>query len=390
MNNKIKIIITVILVTSTIGGWIYFINKEGEKPIPSNLPIVSTPTTPSPAITETNETKAKDKFIKLSNNSSLSPVVSSENVLFFDKQEGVFKNVINVLNTNQETRLSETTFANILKIDWSNNQDKALITFEDEDKIRYSLFDLSQNLTYLLPNYITAIDFSSDDKSFIIYHQDGSNQNYLATLSLDGTKETKLLEINFSNIEIYSLDKNNLILYQKPAPLMPIEGIFNYNLKTKSLTTLPINLFDTTNLYGLEALPSKDGKYLLFSATDFQNKNPELYILDIANNKLLKMPFTSFVDKCAFTSDSKNIYCAYSDSFSNNNFSHPFDYYLGLVSFQDSFAKVNLETGEFTIFTENTLFDANSLQVSEDEDFLVFINKYDGLLYKLKLVNQGV
>ena len=386
MKKKTIIIITVILIASTIGGWIYFLNKGKEKPIASNSPTISLSIAPSPTITE--ETKGEDEFIKLSNNLSLSPIISSENILFFDKQEGLFKNLVNVLNTNQETKLSETIFTNILKIDWSNNQDKVLLTFEDNGKIRYSLFDLTQDLTYLLPSYITAIDFSSDDKSFVIYHQE-ENNNYLATLSLDGTKETKLLEINFSNIEIFSLDKDNLIFYQKPAPLMPIEGVFTYNLKTKNLTTLPIYLYDTTKIYGLEAMPSKNGDYLLFSATDYQNKNLELYVFEIAENKFFKMPFASFVDKCTFTNDSKNIYCAYSNSFSNNDFSYPFDYYLGLISSQDSFAKVNLETGEFTIFTENTPFDANNLQVSENEDFLVFINKYDGLLYKLKLVNQG-
>jgi len=386
MKKKTIIIITVILIASTIGGWIYFLNKGKEKPIASNSPTISLSIAPSPTITE--GTKAEDEFKKLSNNLSLSPIISSENILFFDKQEGLFKNVVNVLNTNQETKLSETIFTNILKIDWSNNQDKVLLTFEDNGKIRYSLFDLTQDLTYLLPSYITAIDFSFDDKNFVIYHQE-ENNNYLATLSLDGTKETKLLEINFSNIEIFSLDKDNLIFYQKPAPLMPIEGVFTYNLKTKNLTTLPIYLYDTAKIYGLEAMPSKNGDYLLFSATDYQNKNLELYVFEIAENKFFKMPFASFVDKCTFTNDSKNIYCAYSNSFSNNDFSYPFDYYLGLISSQDSFAKVNLETGEFTIFTENTPFDANNLQVSENEDFLVFINKYDGLIYKLKLVNQG-
>ena len=163
-----------------------------------------------------------------------------------------------------------------------------------------------------------------------------------------------------------------------------------YNLKTKNLTTLSINLYDSMNLYGLEAVPSKNGNYLLLSATDSQNKNPELYVLDITNKKLLKMPFKSFVDKCTFTNGNKNIYCAYSNSFSNNNFSYPFDYYLGLIPSQDSFAKVNLETGEFTIFIENTPYDAYNLQISEDESFLIFINKYDGLLYKLDLTNQEV
>jgi len=389
MKNKIIIIVAAILIVSTIGGWIYFLTRDGEEPIQTTSPVIS----PSPIVepVETEESVTKDGFTKLSNNFVLAPFVSSENtVLFFDKQEGIFKNVVNILGVNQETKLSETVFINIFKIDWSNNLDKALIAFEDNGKIRYSLFDLAQDLTYLLPSYITAIDFSFDDKNFVIYHQDENDNNYLATLNLDGTKETKLLEINFSNIEIFWLDKDNIIFYQKPAPLMPINGMFIYNLKTKNLTTLPINLYDSTNLYGLEALPSKDGNYLLLSVTDSQNKNPELYVLDIANNKLLEMPFKSFVDKCVFTNDNKNIYCAYSNSFSNNNFSYPFDYYLGLISSQDSFAKVNLETGEFTIFIENTPYDAYDLQVSEDENFLIFINKYDGLLYKLDLINQGV
>ncbi len=386
MNNKIIIIAVAILIVLTIGGWIYFLTRDGEESIPTTLPII----TPSPIVkpVETEKSVTNNGFTKLSNNFVLSPIVSAEkNVLFFDKQEEVFKNVVNILGVNQETKLSETVFTNILKVDWSNNQDKALITFEDKGKIRYSLFDLTQDLTYLLPNYITAIDFSFDEKNLVIYHQDENDNNYLATLNLDGTKETKLLEINFSNIEIYWLNQNNLIFYQKPAPLIPVNGVFIFNLKTKSLTTLPIYLYDTTNLYGLEALPSKDGNYLLLSATDFQNKNPELYVFDIANNKLLKMPFKSFVDKCAFTNDNKNIYCAYSNSFSNNNFSYPFDYYLGLIPSQDSFAKVNLETGEFTIFTENTSYDAYGLKVSEDESFLIFINKYDGLLYKLDLIS---
>jgi len=158
MKNKIIIIVAAILIVSTIGGWIYFLTRDGEEPIQTTSPVIS----PSPIVepVETEEPATKDGFTKLSNNFVLAPFVSSENtVLFFDKQEGIFKNVVNILGVNQETKLSETVFINIFKIDWSNNLDKALIAFEDNGKIRYSLFDLAQDLTYLYQTTLQLLIF---------------------------------------------------------------------------------------------------------------------------------------------------------------------------------------------------------------------------------------
>jgi hypothetical protein len=111
---------------------------------------------------------------------------------------------------------------------------------------------------------------------------------------------------------------------------------------------------------------------------------------DGSNIKDLAM--NTLVEKCAFSSDSKTLYCAIPEPISTG-FVLPDDWYDKKVITSDSFWKINTETGERTrIASQDEIetlygktFDATDLFVSSDGTRLFFTARNDGKLYSLVL-----
>lgn len=137
--------------------------------------------------------------------------------------------------------------------------------------------------------------------------------------------------------------------------------------------------------YGFDALPSPDGKALLISLTaDGSGRSLSNFVQNLETNKITELDLKTLVQKCAWSEDSEEIFCVYSDELKQAG-NLPFDYWMGKIRSHDSFAKLNLRTGEKKVYAEGTDFDALSLSVSPEKDFLLFVNQADQSLYRMKL-----
>ena len=141
---------------------------------------------------------------------------------------------------------------------------------------------------------------------------------------------------------------------------------------------------------------SPDGKKILVSYSSSDNRSLFSVIFDTekefdpskeqtASESLTNLPFTALTNKCVWATNSESLYCAYANPLPEGDYLWPFDYWQGKVATHDSFAKFSWKTGEFKIYAENTAYDADNLALARNESFLIFINRQDLGLYRLKL-----
>lgn len=382
MNRKLIFGIVGVLLVIVIAGWIYFFltkNKNPEQPttLPSPSPVVSFNIPPQ----KTQE----PRFEQLSADWIVKPAIASTSVIFFNKTHGVLKNISLILNSKQETNLSDTKFDDINTIVWSPNKNMVAFLFTQYDQERISVFDLRQNIQYTLPRYFENPAWSVDSKRLAVYHDDQlKNEHFISIVQPDGSKEQKLVSMVLPNPIILWQTQDTIVFYQKPAPQIAITNVFQYNLKTKLLTDFPIAISgaNETTLFGFDTLLSSKTGYSFMHITDHNGASLASFINQGTN--VIQLTIKTLAQKCVWSDSGENIYCAYSNALANAS-NLPFDYWKGKVSSSDSFARFNVKTGEFKIYAENTGYDAIDLAISPDESFLVFVNRKDLSLYKMKL-----
>ena len=329
--NTLIIIIFVSVLVLVIGGWIFFfLNQKSGGPDTSPRPENSSPvivgSSPQASI-------SPQRFEKITGNVVLSPVFASKTVIFFDRTEGYFKTVIPVLDIFKENKQSETVFENVFSVSWSPNKKLVLVGFYQNQIVKkHAVFDLSQNLTYLLPDYVKEAIWSSDNAKLLINHSLPSRgEFYLALINFDGTKETKVLDLGLSDFKYFLTNQNQVIFYEKPSPQYPTERVFVYDLKTKKTSMINLSLRERfkDGFYGFDALPSPDGKALLISLTaDGSGRSLSNFVQNLETNKITELDLKTLVQKCAWSEDSEEIFCVYSDELKQAG-NLPFDYWMG-------------------------------------------------------------
>jgi hypothetical protein len=385
--NTLVIIIFVSVLVLVIGGWIFFfLRQKNGGPDVSPLPEISSPMisggSPQASV-------SPSQFEKITENIVLSPAFASRTVVFFDRTEGYFKTAIPVLDIFKENKQSETVFENVFSVSWSPNKKLVLVGFYQNQIVKkYAVFELQQNLTYLLPDYVKEAVWSFDSAKLLISHSLPSRgEFYLALINFDGTKETKVLDLGLSDFKYFLTNQNQIIFYEKPSPQYPTERVFIYDLKTKKISVINLSIRETfkNGFYGFDILPSPDGKILLISLTgDGSGKNLSNFVQNLETNKITELDLKTLVQKCAWSENSEEIFCAYSSELAAAG-NLPFDYWMGKIRSRDSFVKLNLRTGEKKVYAEGTDFDALNLAVSSEKDSLLFVNQADQSLYRMRL-----
>jgi len=191
-----------------------------------------------------------------------------------------------------------------------------------------------------------------------------------------------IFDLNTSEWKIQILKDGTLTLNTKPSVvsegflyfLNPKEGILKKKLG---------------NTVGLTSLTSPDGKKIFYSYYDAGSTKNVMYD---SNKKIYtSLNLATIVgDKCVWSQkDTTNIYCAVPTNLIRGDF--PDNWYQGKYAFNDSLVKIN--TDDFTV---TNLMEANSetkinldvinLQISPSEDYLMFMNKSDLILWSLDII----
>jgi hypothetical protein len=287
-------------------------------------------------------------------------------------------------------RLSNTTLPRISQSLWTTDGKSLIAEYLDDNGVlkTYSaqfvpgqmassskLAEIILQGKFLPPN-ISALALSpSTAKLFYILPTDSGSDGYIA--NIDGTKATKIFTAPLAEWLVSWPQEGTIVLTTKPASSVP-GHVYSLNTKTGGLS----ELIGGPN--GLTALLSPTGSKVAY--TDDSNR---LQIYSPSTGATLTTSIFTRTDKCVWSQKEKDsLYCAVPATIPSGNY--PDAWYQGLVSFTDSFVKINTVTNSATIISKpadeyNQNIDATNLSLSKDERYLLFMNKKDYTLWTLNL-----
>lgn len=212
--------------------------------------------------------------------------------------------------------------------------------------------------------------FSPDGKK-IVYQK----SNVLFTSDSSGKNQRTLIsDLKLRDVILQWPNANNIALVSKPSGLA-VGGLWYLDIRNLSINKV------IGDFFGLEILFSPDGNSFIYSYTDQNGQNPKLAIYNKKGEKKNLNNTSTVIDKCAWASDSINVFCAVPKNWPEGMVL-PDDYYKKVNLTLDDVWKINIETDEKTLIAKD-VGDISNLAVSKDESNLFFVLKENQFLYKL-------
>lgn len=281
------------------------------------------------------------------------------------------------LDTKSKEKISNSTIPGIHEALFDKSGNSVIYRYLSNDKVISSFMaTLGAPQGEFLPQNIINLSLSPEkDKFFyLVKNENGSN----GTIGTFG--ETKRDSVFVSPFTEWLPEwTNNSGIYLTTKPSYVVNGsIFLLNTTNKTLSKI------FGGVPGLTTLVNKSGTLILYGTST--PKGPELAVFDINNNTTKNLNLFGLPEKCVWSTDNINVYCALPSLITGNQY--PDSWYQGLISFDDYFAKINTQTGDkITIANSSNEIpvDATFLFLDKTENNLFFTNKKDYTLWGLKL-----
>lgn len=285
-----------------------------------------------------------------------------------------------------EQAITNANFENLYDVSWSPNRRKLVLAFSPDNgrNKEYHYFDLveQKDIKYEANYQDVTISFDGDRVAYVYYDEREDSYN-LSVANADLSSWRKIKKVDEEEINLNWFSNTELASYT-PSPTAYAEGqliIYNIEEGSDCYTLL-------SKRWGLSPLFSPDGKKVLYNDNDTKNARfPEVWVTGINNDSdPRKLQLSTLVEKCAWAPDSVSIFCGVPENYSNF-FIQPDDYYKGKFISNDSFYKINTDTGEQVKLADASQFsqdyDVYSPLVSEDQKSMYFTRKHDGKFYAL-------
>ncbi|MDI6778046.1 MAG: hypothetical protein QMD77_02540 [Patescibacteria group bacterium] len=281
--------------------------------------------------------------------------------------------------------LSTEKYENIKKILWNRQKNAAIIkTKNPSGKIKYLTHNLATKKIFVLKENTDSVAWSNmGDKIVYKYFDPKTKKRTISLSDPDGKNWKGLADFNFQNVEIAPVPNSSDISFWPTA---------DAHLSTV-VGTAPFGGGDKWEIlhdrFGADFLWSPDGGSAAVSYTDQKGGHKtDLATMDKSGNRFQPLGFPTFVSKCAWSADSKLLFCALPGNIPEAAVL-PNDWREGKIKTADTFWKIEMAGGkkQRLVDTEkiSQSFDVLNPFLSKDEKALFFVNKADGKLYKLSI-----
>lgn len=362
----LKIIFTIIgvLFILAVGGFFvynFFLNQDDE--------VENTNSTPDPL---SNQIKA------ISQEAVLNPVINGQKVRYYLADNG--RAYESNFDGSGLTQLSTDTLTNLSGVLWSPNKDKAIHIFNDQGIIKKYFYDFETKQSTKLSQNIGYISWAPNEDRIVYQYLGPTEESSISISNPDGLDWTNVFPTRMKDLIIKWPSSNKVALITKPSGLTQGTA-YTLNLANNDFQ----KIIEPT--YGLTTLWSPQANKLLFSETDHQGKDLKLKIADLGQPTINQLDIITLPEKCVWSTDNQTVFCAVPENIPQIAIL-PDDYHKNLTSFSDHFWKINVNTGQKIKIFENKgeqIYDAKNLLLSPSEDYLIFINQLDDLLYSLEI-----
>jgi len=325
------------------------------------------------------DTATAPLFIKTTILSSTSEVVNPYEIVpsirYVERVNGHIYRMF--LDTKSKEKISNSTIPSIYEAFFDSTGQTVIYRYLSNDKsISSYLATLSTAKGEFLPPDISDVSISPDKTKFF-YLSENSNGVTGVIGDFSDAKKDSVFSSPFT--EWLSQWDNNQKIYLTTKPSYSVDGsMFILNPSTKTINKV------FGGIAGLTTSVNQNGSGVLYSTSS--TEGPKLGIFDIEKNTSNDLKTFGLPEKCVWSGDNINVYCAVPNVITGNQY--PDSWYQGLVSFDDFFVKINVVSGEVETIANSkneTPVDGTHLFLDKTESTLFFTNKKNSTLWGLKL-----
>jgi hypothetical protein len=197
----------------------------------------------------------------------------------------------------------------------------------------------------------------------------------ITTASFNNKNVSEILRFPFTEWILQWPLENTLYVQTKASARIP-GYLYSINTKDKILKRV------LGNINGLTTNVSPSGSYIVYSQSTQERFTT--YIYNTKSAQFFRLDPYILPEKCVWT-QTENLICAGSTNIIAS--AYPDSWYAGLVKFTDSFYRISVTTGLIETVFEPVIedFDATNLHVDPREEYLYFVDKTTGILWRLLL-----
>jgi Tol biopolymer transport system component len=332
---------------------------------------------------EFEKEKEKTRVKKILEEKISSPVLYNEDILYLSRADGLLHKISTKDQTKKEI-ISSEKFSVSSNLFWSPKKDRVIISNVNIDNIsaRNFLLDINSKKSQKLDDNIFYFTWSPDGEKIVYYYYDDlfdkrmisisnpDGSNWEKFLDLSGEKALEAKDVNV----VWSGINNLILLYGKPLFLAEefAEKNLIYSIHPNGSEMKEL----TREGYATDPLFSPDGQKILYNLVEEGGVKFTLNWIDKYGIKKENLGVESKTEKCTWSKDNINLYCALSEE-------------IVIVSDlkveMNAFWKINTETKGKEKLTNSVYVNAENLFLSTDEAKLYFIDKNDFTLHELAL-----
>lgn len=326
------------------------------------------PPTPPPVAAE------EQKLLQLTDFPVVSPALNKtgDRILFYKKDGGDL--FAYSFNGDTKEKISNLTILGIMDAFWSPSKDRAVVLYLDDENIKGFLHQGSSTIT-TLPQNIKSVTWSQDAKTLAYLTLQNDKIELILTDSSGGKPKT-LFTTPIQDVKTSWVTKD-LFAFTTDASGFAEGFIFTLN-RTSGVFKKILG-----PLFGLTSLWSEDGSRILTSSTNAAGKNIGMRVWDDAGNMLFTVGIKTLTEKCVFANKDE-AYCAVPNEI-DKNITLPDDYFSGEFNPRDRLVYVNIKNEETRELFNEGFFDMSNLVITQNQDYLFFVNRFDGTLWRIKL-----
>lgn len=289
------------------------------------------------------------------------------------------------LNGKLDKVLSTEKFEDIKKIVWNKPKNKAIIKLEPgSGAVKFLYFDISGKKVSVLKENIDSVSWSNLGDKIIYKHYDPKTKKRTVNVAdPDGKNWHTVAEMSYRSAEVAPIPGSSDISFWPSPNAFTATSVTSVSFGGENRDEL------LKDRYGVDLLWSPNGARTALNASDEKGGHKiDLLVMNRQGGEIQSLVFPTFASKCAWSSDSKTLYCAMPGNIPDSAIL-PNDWQEGKITTSDTFWKIDVASGKKERLVDpekiGDSYDALNPFLSPDEKSLFFVSKSDGKLYKLTL-----